>query len=108
MLQVKSLILNLFLLMLRILLDLSPDANHKGGRFSKTLPEKSLEFVLIRGDDTIIFNLDLVLLAVKVASILEEQNYKRNMLKTRNIGRVKMVLALSTKIVVLHIRATII
>lgn len=58
--------------MLRILLNLSPDANHKGGRFSKTLPKKNFEFVLSRRNGTVAFNLGLVLFTKKVDLILEE------------------------------------
>lgn len=80
-LQVGSSILNLLLMVLRIPLDLSLDAGHKGDGFSKALLKKSLEFILSRRDSTIIFNLGLVLLLVKVNSILEKCNRKEDVWK---------------------------
>lgn len=68
----KSLILNLLLLVLRIPLDLSPDAGHKDSRFSETLPEKSLGFVPSRKASIVIFNLGFVLLPAEVDLISEE------------------------------------
>lgn len=58
--------------MLKILLDFCLDASYKGGRFSKALPKKSLEFILNRRDGTIVFNLCLVLLQAEVDSIPEK------------------------------------
>lgn len=104
----KSPILNLFLLILRIPLDYSPDTNHKNGGFSKTLLKKSLKFVLSKRDGTIIFNLGLLLLLAKVDFILKDQNYERDVLGAYGIGCVKIVRALLTKILAFHIRATII
>lgn len=57
MLQVKSLILNLFLLVLRIPLDFSSNAGYKGSGFFETLQEKSLEFVSSKRNDIVTFNL---------------------------------------------------
>ena len=65
-------ILNLLLLVLGIALDFSPDIGYKSGRFSKTLPKKSLEFVPSRGTGTVIFNLGLVLLPAEVNPIPKE------------------------------------
>lgn len=72
MLQVKSLILNFFLLVLGIPLDFGPDAGHKSGRFSKILYRKSLKFVLSKKNDAIAFNLDFVLLPAEVDLIPEK------------------------------------
>lgn len=69
MLQVKSPILKLLLLVLKIPLDFSLDASYKSNRFSKTLPEKSLEFVSSGRNGIIAFNLGLVLLLAEVDSI---------------------------------------
>lgn len=72
MLQVKSRFLNLFLLVLKISLDFSSDANHKGDRFFEVLLEKSFEFVTSKKDGIIAFNLGLVLLSAKVDLISKE------------------------------------
>lgn len=58
--------------MLEIPFDLGPDADYKRDRFPKVLMEKSLEFVLNSGKNTVIFHLSLVLLPVEVDLILEE------------------------------------
>lgn len=68
----KSSILNFLLLVLKIPLDLSPDANYKNSGFSKILPKKSLEFVPNRKNGTATFNLSLVLLPAEVDFISEK------------------------------------
>lgn len=45
----KCLILNFFLLVLGIPLNLSPDISHKYSRFSKTFPKKALNLSQIGG-----------------------------------------------------------
>lgn len=65
MLQIKSLILNLFLLVLEISLDFNPNTDHKGGLFSKVLLKKGFKYFLSRRDSIIAFNLAFVLLIVK-------------------------------------------
>lgn len=100
----KNPILNLLLLMLRILLYLSPNADYKGGRFSKTLPKKGVEFVLSKEDSTIKFNLGFLLLPAEIDSISKKQGYKRVALGTCGV---KMVFALLTKVVTLYIGAII-
>lgn len=71
-LQVESLILNFRLLVLRIPLDFSSDADYKGGRFFEILPEKSLKFISSKKAGIVIFNLGLVLFPVEVDLILEK------------------------------------
>lgn len=68
----KSPILNLILLVLEISLNLSPNTCHKGCGFSEILLKKSFEFISSKEIGTVIFNLGLVLLPVKVDPILEE------------------------------------
>lgn len=58
--------------MLRILLDFSPDAGYKGGGFSETLLKKSLKFVLNKKNNTVPFNLGLILWLVKIDFISEK------------------------------------
>lgn len=72
MLKLESPILNLLLLVLGIPFDLNPDIGYKGGGLSKTLLEKSFEFVLNKKTNTITLNLGLVLLPAKVDLIPEE------------------------------------
>lgn len=107
-LQVESPILSLFLLVLRIPLNLSPNAGYKGVGFSKALPEKDFEIVPSKGDGIVTFNLSLLLLLVEVDSISEKQGRKRDALETRGIAHIEMVLALSIEVVPLYIRASIV
>lgn len=65
----ESSILNFLLLVLRILLDFSPDASYEGAGFSKTLTEKNLKFVPNKRPGIVIFNLDLILLPTGVDPI---------------------------------------
>lgn len=68
----RSLILNFFLLVLRISFDLSSNTGQKSGRFSETLLEKSIEFILNKGAGIVIFKMDLVLFPAKVDPISEK------------------------------------
>ena len=94
--------------MLGIPLNLSLDVGHKRGRFSETLSEKGLEFILSKESSSVAINLGLVLLPAKVDPILEERGRKRNTLGPRSTGHVKMVLALLTEIIALYIQVSII
>lgn len=70
----ESPILNFFLLVLRILLDLGSNADHKDGKFFKTFLQKSFEFVSSRRAGIIAFNLSFVLLQVEVNPIPNKQS----------------------------------
>ena len=96
------------LLVLGISLNFGSDVDHKQGRFPKTLSEKSLEFVLSKRGGPVALNLGLVLLPAEVDPILEERGRKRDTFGLRGTGRVKMILALSTEIVALHMQVLII
>lgn len=106
--QVKSLILYLYLLVLRISLDCNLDGSHKNNRFSKTLLKKKFEFVPCRRYNTLAFNLGLLLLPVEVNIISEKQGLKKDMLEAHGISCVKMVLALLTEVLTLYVRATLV
>lgn len=64
-------ILYFFLFVLGILLIHGSDTSHKQSRFSKTLLDKNLKFVLNRDSSTVVFNLGLILLPAKVDPIPE-------------------------------------
>lgn len=72
MLQIKSLILNFFLLILGILLNFCPDIDHKQGGFFKIFSEKSLKFVLNKEDSIVIFYFGLILMLAKVDLIAKK------------------------------------
>lgn len=63
--------------MLRISLDLDPDASYKQDRFFENLLQKTLKFVLSRRDNIITFNFNFILLPAEVNLILEKQGCKR-------------------------------
>ena len=94
--------------MLGIPLNFSPDIGHKRGGFSETLSEKGLEFILSKGGGPVALNLGLTLLPVEVEPIPKEQGCEGNTLEPCDTGRVKMVLALLTEIVALHMQGPII
>lgn len=70
--------MNFLLLVLKISLKFSPDADYKDGQFSKTLPKEGLEFVLSERNATVTFNLGLLLLPMEFDLISEEQGYVGN------------------------------
>lgn len=104
----KSSILNLLLLILKIFLDFSSNTSYKSGEFSKTLPEKDFEFVWSGREGTIIFNMSFLLLLAEVDSIPEKQNYNKNTLGACSTSYVKIVFILSIKVVVLNMGATMV
>lgn len=104
----KSPILNFFLLILKISLDFNLDTGYKGGRFFETLAKKNLKFVLNKRNGTVVFNLGFVLLLVKIDLILEKQDCKKDVLEIYKIGCVEMIFGLLTKVVIVHIGATIV
>lgn len=83
-----------FLLVLRILLNLSPNIDQKQSRFSKTL---CFKFVLSKKDNTIAFNLSFVLLSAEVDLIQKKQGFKKDTFKACDTDRIKIILLLSTK-----------
>lgn len=99
----KSPILYFLLLVLRIPLNLVPDASHKQGKFPKTLLGKSLKFISSRGGGIIVFKLSFVLLPAEINLIAKEQSCKKNAFKTNGIRHIKMILVLPTKVITLYI-----
>lgn len=95
--QIRNLILNLLLLALRISHDLSQDAGYKGGRFSKNLREKVLEFLPSKRDSTIAFKLGLILLLTKVDPIPEKQCRKKDAFSAYTTSRVEKFLICQEK-----------
>lgn len=65
--------------------------------------KKILKFVLSNKDGIIIFNLSFILLLVEVDLILEKQSYQRNAFVICGIDYIKIVLILSTKLIIFYI-----
>ena len=103
MLQVKSLVLYFFLLILGVSFDFTPDIVNKRGRFSETLLEEGLEFVPSEKSNSVLLNLSLMLLPAEVNSILKEQSRKGDALVARSTGHVEIIFTLSAEVVTLHV-----
>lgn len=104
----KNLILNFFLLLLRILLNFSPDASYKRSGFSKTLLKKGLKFIPSRKSSTITFNLSFVLLSVEIDLIAKIQSCKRHTFRAYGNNRIKIIFVLPIKVITLYIQAFIV
>lgn len=68
----RSLILDFFLLVLKIAFNFNLDVCYKRNRFSKILLEKSFKFVLYKKNSTIVLNLSFVLLAMEIDLIIKK------------------------------------
>lgn len=90
-------------MVLRIPLNLSSNIDHKQNKFLKILLKKNLEFVVSRGNDTIVFNLSFVLLLAKVNLIPKEQDYKKDALVAYSTICIKIIFTVLTKVVALYI-----
>lgn len=88
--------------MMGITLNLHSDDHHKQGGFSKTLPEKSLKFVLNREGSIVTFNISLILLPVKIDSVADEQSRKRDAFRPCGIGHIKIILVLLAEVVLFY------
>lgn len=99
----RSSILYFILLMLGIPFNFGPDTSHKQGRFFNTLWKEDFEFIPSREDGIIVFELGLMLLLVEIDFVVEKQSRKMNKFKACSTGRIKMIFALPTEVVALHI-----
>lgn len=99
----KSLVLNFLFLILKIPLNLNLNASHKYNGFSKTLLEKSLEFILSGRGGTIVFDLSLMLPLTKIDFIAKEQSWKRYAFRTCITGYVKIIFGLPTEVIAFYI-----
>lgn len=88
---------------MKIPLNFSPDTSQKCDEFSKTLPKKSFKFSLYKRNSIVVFNISFVLLLAKINLILKEQGRGKDILGACGTGYVKIVLALSTKIIALDV-----
>lgn len=96
------------MLALKIALNLNPDASHEGDKISDNLPKKNLEFLLSNRAGTVTFNFSLLLLKAEVDLIPEEKSRKWHAFWAYSVGHVKMLLALSKKVIAFYVEATIV
>ena len=108
MLQIRGPILYFLLLVLRIPLDLGPDASYEQSRFFETWPEKDFKFVPSRKDSIVTFNLSFVLLQAEINPVLEERGCKRDAFMAHGSGCVEMILILSKEIIAFYMQAPIV
>lgn len=104
----RSLILNFLLLVFGISLNLNLDAGQKQDRFCKILLEKGFKLVPSRESNTVAFDLGLILLLVEIDLISEEQIHRKHVLKACGISHVKIIFALSTKVVIFYMGISVI
>lgn len=81
-----------------MLLNLILNVGYKQGKISKTWSKKWLKFVLYSKNNTIVLNLNLILLLIEVDLILEEWSYKKEALMDCDISRVKIIVILSIEV----------
>lgn len=103
MLQIKSPVLYFFLLVLGVSFDFTPNIVNKRSRFSETLLEECLEFVLSKKSNPIILNLSFMLLLAEVDPISKKQSRKRDVLVARGTDYIEIIFILPTKVVILYI-----
>lgn len=70
--------------------------------------EKGFEFISSRENGAVAFYLGFMLLSAKINPLTEKRGRKKNALMACNIGRIEMVLVMSTKVVVLYLQVSII
>ena len=91
-----------FLLMLKVSFDFTPDVINKRGRFSETLSEECLKFVLSKESDQVLLNLSFVLLPAEVDLISKERGRKGDALVARGTNRIERVFTLPIEVVTLY------
>lgn len=106
--QVRNPILDFFLLVLGVSFDVTLNVIHKHSRFSKALPEKSLEFVPNKESGPVTFDLGLMLFLAEINLILEEQNYKKDAFVTLGLSSFEMILILPTELIAFHVQVFIV
>lgn len=69
---------------------------------------KNLKFVLSKRGSIIALNLGFILLLAKINAILKKQSCKNDVLIAYDTGHIKMILVLSTKVVVFYMQTFIV
>lgn len=72
------------------------------------LIEKSLKFVLNKKNSNVVFHWSFRLLLLEIDLLFKEQDRKKDMFRAYNIGYVKRIFTLLTKIVVLYVQVPIV
>lgn len=108
MFEVSCLILDLFLLVLGILFNFTPDTIHKSGGFSKTFPQEGFKFVLGHRDSVVAFNPSFVLLSAEEDFIFKKRGHKWYLSLDFCSNSFKIIFILSTEIITFHMQGSIV
>lgn len=95
-------------MILKVLFNPALNTIYNCSRFSETLLEKGLKFVLGERGGFVLFFSCLVLLPLKVDPISKEQSCKRDAFKAHGPSCFKMVLALLTEVITFHVQVSIV
>lgn len=104
----RSLVLNLFFLVLQVSFDLSLDVYYKRDEFFKTLLEKRFKFISTKKDDIFAFHSSFILLSAEVNPIVEKKSCKKDALMSCSTGCIKIIFTLSIKVIAFYMQAFII
>ena len=96
------------MLILGVPFNLTPDAIHKRDKFSKTLLEKGLEFVLCEEVGSISLSSSFILLSPEIDFFSEEQARKKYAFMALSTSHFEMILVLPAEVVVFHVQAPIV
>lgn len=102
-----GLVLYFFLLILEIPLDLIADVVHKWSRFIKIFSQKNLKFVSKKRNNSIVFDLGLVLLPTKVG-LVSKKKLQKDALVALGFSSIEMIFKLLTKIIKFHVQVFIV
>lgn len=100
----RSPVLYFFPLVLEVWFNLISDVVNKRSRFSKTLFEKNLKFILSRRSGPVTFVPGFSLLSADVDSIPEIRNSKKDAFMTFGSSCFKIIFALLIEIVIFYIQ----
>lgn len=93
-------------MVLGVLFNIILDDVYKPSRFFKVFPKKNLKFVPYKKGGSVTFDLSLILLSVEVDLIPEKWGYKKCMFVAFGFSDFKMVLGLSTEIVIFYVEVS--
>lgn len=105
MFKVESRILDFFKLVLRITLELAPDARHKGLGITKILSEEGLKLFSGYGDILALVKsvTTLVLHPSEANTPVKERGSKRDAISPSGLSSVKMIFTLLAKVITVHV-----
>lgn len=101
-------VLYFFLLILRVLFNLTPDIVYKCSGLPKALSKKGLKLVPCKRGNPVSFDLSLILLLTEIDPFSKEQGCKKYAFVALRTNCLEIVLALVTEIIAFHMQVFII